>query len=278
MLMGSGLVAFALASALKLGSDNIYPASKLYLLPTEPASTPSVKPEPRGELPVKARDPLFYVPRELVTELTAPEPVANETFRRVFLASPATLCAALGRYGISGAKMRHNPVLSDQWNCDSDLVAFGAPADGMLPSSLFVSLRGHRPDKVDYIRLKLNLNQPATAEDVKLAATNALKGLHGMLGWNLPDEVVNAIEQTKDAKASVFGADYNVFREWSETPRLNVIIKTEDSPSLPATDAFEGAISTLRPQPVAPRKPGPARLPPVDSEGILITEDPSAQR
>lgn len=257
-----GFAAAALVVGLRFGSDlRALPASLAAFLARaqQGAPSPHEAPPPLPAAPVE--DALAKFPREMVAELTRPLDEADVAFGRRFAIEPERLCASLAAMGLAGARMKANPLAPSEWACDSDIVPFGSAAATVVPSSIFASLRGTRSGQVDVLRLKLNLTDPKTADAAKSAMIRVLQAIHAELAWDLPPAVADAVRRVRDVHLARFGVTYDVRREWSDPPRLNIIITVDGEIGIMPTAAFAGTLSILRPEPPAPRKPGPARLP-----------------
>lgn len=221
----------------------------------EPAPPPSPAPPPPA-------DPLRSLPRDLVAEIVRPDIAAPIPFGRSFRVAPNELCRKFAELGFSGARIIGNPVAPAEWACDSDLVPLVPPSgDGSQPATVFFSMRGDRPDRITRVRLKLNLTDELTAAVARQRFLDLLHAIHAEFHWDVPPEVETAVTNLSTAYVDRFGLVYDIRREFSELPRLNVVISFSTDAGILGTDRFEGPLNPRDRQLMVPPRPGPAKLP-----------------
>lgn len=196
------------------------------------ASDPSV---PVTSLP--PQDPAD-IPAGFARELTAHSTVSHVGFSRSFTRPIDKVCEDLASLTQGKFKTAHNPIADGQWICSSDILPAGDARASPNVSSVFVWLRGAEHREIDLLRLKLNLTDPASSEAAKSLALDLLKKLHSSLGWDMPRALEDAVRTVKDASFDKYGISYQIIREWSSLPRLNVIIRAHDRSGIVSTDTF----------------------------------------
>jgi hypothetical protein len=225
-------------------------------------AAPETPPPAPVRPPAAPADPLANIPKDLITRLTQPSPETLVNFGRRFPLPPAKLCETFAAMGFSGAHLVENPLTPTEWTCDSDLVEVApASGDGQQPSTVFLSMRGDRQDRISRIRLKLNLTDVASAETGKRRFVDFVKALHARFHWNLPADVEASIIDMRSASYQRFGLVYDIRREGSEPPRLNVVITPDDDTGIMGAKTFEGSIAIAKPQYQPSARFGPAKLP-----------------
>lgn len=178
--------------------------------------------EPAREVRAPA-DPLRRLPDDLVGLLTRPGMDAPSPFLRLTRVRPEGFCRSFSRWGLKNPAFRQNEPPQRGWTCITDLVK---PIDGdeAEVSSLFVAARGLDDDRVDNIRMKLNLLEPSSAPLVKLIARDALTEISRSFGWEPPVAVLEALERLKEGRILDRGISYDLRKEFGEAPRYNVMI------------------------------------------------------
>ncbi|WP_237151893.1 DUF6030 family protein [Oryzibacter oryziterrae] len=265
-LVGTTLAVGALY--LRFGSEIPAAMAELSAVVNRPAmvTTEIVAPQPppTKSTSVPARDPLRNLPHDTLADLVSPEPVSPVPFTRVIRPQPQALCTALADMGVTGAKWRDNPVTPGEWTCDSELVNFGPEATGEgqpKPSSIFVSLRGAAPDRVDVIRLKLNLPDPKSAPQARQAFDRVLEAIHARFHWDVPPAILDAVDRVRTTEVENHGVVYDARRSWGDVPRLDLVITLKDEAGILPTEGFTGTLNILKPEDQPKPKPGPAKLP-----------------
>ncbi len=204
-------------------------------------------------------DALANIPAAFRTELLASSPPGNWGLSRHFNQPIDKLCDYLGSLGAGKFSAMHNPVADGQWICSSDVLPAGGKSASPNISSIFVWIRGTERKDVDLFRLKVNFTDPASSDAAKSLALDVLGKLHASLGWDMPIELTNAVRDVKEASFDHYGVSYQVTREWSSLPRLNIVIHSQDKSGILPADAF--AISATDVVPHKRPTPGPAKLP-----------------
>lgn len=186
-------------------------------LPNSPFAAPPAPP-PRPPF-----DPLKALPRELTELLTHPGPDAPSGFVRLTRVRPEAFCKDLERWGLRRAAYQGGIAPFRGWTCITDLLK---PVDGDegKVSSLFVAVRGLEADRIDNIRMKLNLLDPVTTPLVKAIARDLLYQIWRSLGWEPPFEVIDALDRLKEGRIYDRGVTYDLRKEFGEGLRLNFIV------------------------------------------------------
>ncbi|MDR4308655.1 hypothetical protein IHQ68_18700 [Chelatococcus sambhunathii] len=205
-----------------------------------PAPAPKAAPKP----PV---DPLGGLPRELVVLLTHGAPDAPSPFIRFTPMRPEPFCKGLSAAGLKSPQFqKHQPPMRG-WNCVTDLIK---PIDGddAKVSSLFVSMRGLESDRLDNIRIKLNLIDPLTVEPAKTVARDLLFQICRSLGWDPPQAMLDALETLKEGRIYERGVSFDLRKEFGDAPRYNLIIIFPRTLGTGGEDRF---VTDVRRQPVS---------------------------
>lgn len=168
-------------------------------------------------------DPLAKLPFEMTELLTHPGPDAPSGFVRLTRVKPEDFCKSLEKWGLKRAAYFAGAPPMRGWTCVTDLLK---PVDGddAKVSSLFVAVRGLESDRIDNIRMKLNLIDPATAPLVKLVARDLLTQISRGLGWDPPFEVIDALDRLREGRIYDRGITYDLRKEFGEGLRLNLIV------------------------------------------------------
>lgn len=195
-------------------------------------------PESRVAAPLP-RDDVADIPLDLRRELMDPSPLAHVEFSRRFILSIDKICESLSGLGFGRFTTMHNPVAEEQWICSSDVLPAGGNGASSTTSSVFVWMRGTERREVDLVRLKINLTDPATSEAAKTLALKLLERLYALLGWDMPTALGNAIHEVKDASFDRYGLSYQMKREWSSVPRLNVVLYSRDRSGIIPVESFK---------------------------------------
>lgn len=213
-------------------------------------------------------DSLADVPIGFRKELMASSPLLPAEFSRNFKQPIDQLCAYLGGMGFGKFTAMHNPVADGQWICSSDVLPASDRTASSDVSSVFVWMRGTDRREVDLVRFKINLTDPATSDVAKLLALTLLGKLHTSLRWDMPEALTVAVRDMRDANFIRYGVSYQITREWSSVPRLNVIIRIMDRSGIISADAFTAIATNLpprdrpTPRPAKFRKPSAVAAPP----------------
>lgn len=180
-------------------------------------------PAPPAPRPAPPRDPLRSLPPELTEMLVHPGFDAPSPFLRVTRIKPEPFCKGLTATGLRGAAFTASPPPMVGWTCVTDLVK---PMDGPEDkvSSLFVAVRGIEADRIDNIRVKLNLIDEATVPLVKIVAKDLVSQICRDLGWEPPAAVMAALETMKEGRIIDNGVSFDLRREFGPAERYNLIV------------------------------------------------------
>jgi hypothetical protein len=177
-------------------------------------------PTPQQARPV---DPLGALPPGLVARLVWPLPDAPSPFVRITRIAPKAFCDSLAAAGLRNAAFQMGEAPLRGWTCVTDLVK-PVEGDEQSVSSLFVAARGLESDRVDNVRMKLNLIDAGTAPVVKAIARDVLRQICRSLGWEPPAAVIQAIDGPKEGRILERGVSYDLKREFGPAERFNLII------------------------------------------------------
>ncbi len=207
---------------------------------------PALAPNPVAA-PKPPVDPLARLPRDLVALLVHDAPDAPVPFIRFTQMQPESFCKDLTATGLKSPQFqRHQPPMRG-WNCVTDLIK---PIDGddAKVSSLFVSMRGLESDRLDNIRVKLNLIDPPTVEPAKTVARDLLFQICRSLGWEPPAAMLDALETLKEGRIYERGVSFDLRKEFGDVPRYNLIIIFPRTLGTGGEDRF---VTDIRRQPVS---------------------------
>lgn len=173
--------------------------------------------------PAPPADPLAKLPPAIVELLVHDGPDAPTSFVRLTRVKPEEFCRSLEKWGLKRATFQSGVAPMRGWTCITDLLKPIDGEDGKI-SSLFVAVRGLESDRIDNIRMKLNLLDPATAPLVKAIARDLMTQISRSLGWDPPFEVIDALERLKEGRIYDRGVTYDLRKEFGEGLRLNFIV------------------------------------------------------
>lgn len=168
-------------------------------------------------------DPLAALPADLAERLVRPRFDAPGPFIRVARAKPEAFCKRLAEVELKNATFQKAEPPMRGWTCTTDLVK---PVDGddQAVSSLFVAIRGQESDRIENIRMKLNLIDPATVPVVMAIGRDVLHEIFRMLGFPPPPEAVEALEGLKQGRVLDRGVAFDLRKEFGDATRYNFII------------------------------------------------------
>jgi len=176
-------------------------------------------------------DPLAGFPERVRQELLAPEARVPATLKLTFTGRPEDLCRELAALGMDNNGWRRAPFARDRWQCASDLVALTTPSVDYGPATLFFLLRGPDAETVDYLRLKLNVEDPKQMGIGQDAARLVIGALSDRYAWAVPDKVLEAIARfepleitDRGVRLSVAPEDPDLTGDPAARQRLNIII------------------------------------------------------
>lgn len=221
----AGLYLLSVAPDLKQLSSSVWRSIDRTEQSPPPKSVPAIQP----------RDALADIPLSFRLELMATSATANEEMSRSFKHPVDRLCDYLGSLGRGKFVAMHNPIAEGQWVCTSDVLP---AASHTASSSVFVWLRGAERRELDLFRLKINLTDPASSDAAKTLALTFLQKLHDKFDWDMPQALIGAVQNVHEASFVRYGVSYQVIREWSSVPRLNVVIQSADRSGILPTDSF----------------------------------------
>lgn len=200
-------------------------AAILFAIGREESVPPLV--EKKASLP----DPLAGYPEKVKRELLAPEARVPATLKLTFTGDPADLCRELAALGLENNGWRRAAFSGDRWQCNSDLVALTTPSVDYGPATLFFLMRGPDAETVDYLRLKLNVEDPKQMDIGQDAVRLVIGALSDRYAWAVPDKVLDAIahfrplEMTdRGVRLSVAPEDPDLTGDPAARQRLNIII------------------------------------------------------
>ncbi|WP_343895368.1 DUF6030 family protein [Roseibium denhamense] len=210
-------------------------AVKTYVRPVPVAEEAKAGPDPLGPLSVETREALTKATPELGAEL-----------KRSFLGKPEDLCTKLEDLGLDNSGWRRAPFTQSRWQCASDLVLLTTPSVDFGPSTLFFLLRGPTAGKVDYLRLKLVVEDPRQ-KDIGLEAVWLVIGaLADRYGWAVPSEFRNAVAGFQPLEINDRGIHLSVAPENPDltgdalaSQRLNIILNFGEPDLIRPAGRFE---------------------------------------
>lgn len=213
-----------------------------------PQETMETKLPAQSEM-AKPMDLIAKLPIDLRKDLMSQDVQSTAQFSRYFVHPIARICDALSATGVGHFSVSLNPVSGNRKVCTGDVVPIGEETSDAGASSIFVWALGSDDDAIEMFRIKVNLTNLQSAEATKDAALVVLKRLHTELSWDLPPKVESGLRDMKDASVSYFGINYQLTREWSSVPRLNIVIRPKDLSGVLSNEGFQrivGAAPTSR--------------------------------
>jgi hypothetical protein len=186
---------------------------------------------PPAEEKISLPDPLGGYPEKVKRELLAPETRVPATLKLTFTGRPEDLCRELAGLGLENSGWRRAPFAGGRWQCNSDLVALTTPSVDYGSATLFFLMRGPDEETVDYLRLKLNVEDPKQMEIGQDAVRLVIGALSDRYAWAVPDKVLDAIAHFKPlemtdrgVRLSVAPEDPDLTGDPTARQRLNIII------------------------------------------------------
>lgn len=202
-------------------------AAVLYATGRWETAQPPAPMEEKASLP----DPLAGYPEKVKRELLAPEARVPATLKLTFTGKPEDLCAELAALGLENNGWTRMAFSGDRWQCNSDLVALTTPSVDYGPATLFFLMRGPDAETVDYLRLKLNVEDPKQMGIGQDAVQLVIGALSDRYAWAVPDKFLDAIAQfrplemtDRGVRLSVAPEDPNLTGDPAARQRLNIII------------------------------------------------------
>ncbi|MTI42827.1 hypothetical protein E1178_04315 [Roseibium hamelinense] len=207
--------------------------------------------------PPRAADPLATLDPGLRTELTQPTPVLPARLRLTFTGEPQALCDQLKELGLENRGWQRAPFQRGRWQCASDLVQLTTPSVDFGPSTLFFLLRGPDETSIDYLRLKLVVEDPAQ-KPIGIEAVNlVITELSARYAWAVPDALLQAVSQFQALEMEDRGVRLRVAPEDPEltgdplaSQRLNIVLDFSEPELIRPASGFEKPVGQ---RPAAPR-------------------------
>ncbi|MGX1497419.1 hypothetical protein ACSSV1_002455 [Labrenzia sp. MBR-25] len=194
-------------------------------------------PDPLSSLQPPARDVLL-----------APEPELAAELKRSFLGRPDQLCDELRSLGLGNPGWRRAPFSADRWQCASDLVPLTTPSVDYGSTTLFFLLRGPSENRIDYLRLKLVVEDPRQMQIGLDAVWLVIDALALRYGWTVPEvfrEAVSGFRQLetnhRGVRMSVAPEDPKLTGDPLASQRLNIILDFGEPDLIRPADRFEKA-------------------------------------
>jgi hypothetical protein len=191
-------------------------------------------------------DPLLPLPDATRTALLNPKPELAAELKRTFLGRPDALCEELGRLGLDNPGWKKAPFHKDRWQCASDLVPLTTPSVDYGSTTLFFLLRGPSEDKIDYLRLKLVVEDPKQKQIGLEAVWLVIDALAGRYGWTVPEGFREAISgfgklETihRGVRLSVAPEDPNLTGDPLASRRLNIMLDFGEPDLIRPADRFQ---------------------------------------
>lgn len=193
-------------------------------------------------------DPLVQLDEGAKTALLSQSPELDAKLKRGFLGKPDQLCAELHALGLENRGWNKAPFQRGRWQCASDLVPLTTPSVDFGSTTLFFLLRGPSEEKIDYLRLKLAVEDARQKEIGQEAVWLVIDALAARYGWTVPDSFRQAIadfrhlETTyRGVQLSVAPEDPNLTGDPLANQRLNIILNFGEPDLIRPADRFEVA-------------------------------------
>lgn len=196
--------------------------------------------------PIAPPDPLADLPASLRSELVAPGTQLPARLKLTFTGKPEDLCAELNALGMENNGWRRAPFQRSRWQCASDLVDLTTASVDYGPATLFFLLRGPQETKIDYLRLKLNVEDPKQMQLGRDAMRQVIGELSERYAWAVPEPFFEAINSSKPlemidrgVRLSVAPDDPELTGDPAARQRLNVILDFGEPDLIRSPDGFE---------------------------------------
>ncbi|PVB63474.1 hypothetical protein DCO57_01340 [Labrenzia sp. 011] len=193
-------------------------------------------------------DPLLPLGDRERKELLDPSPELGATLKSGFHGKPAALCAELHGLGLENPGWKKAPFRQDRWQCASELVPLTTPSVDYGSTTLFFLLRGPSEDRIDYLRLKLVVEDPKQKQIGLDAVWLVIDALTGRYGWTVPDSFREAVSRFKGletihrgVRLSVAPEDPQLTGDPLASRRLNIILNFGEPDLIRPADRFEKA-------------------------------------
>jgi len=200
---------------------------------------------PETDAAPREPDPLSRYPASLRAALTAPQPVLPARLTLTFTGNPKDLCAQLNELGMTNSGWQGALLMPGLFQCASELINLTTPSVDYGPSTLFFLLRGPQQHRIDYLRVKLVVDDPAQ----KAIGVDAVKLVIGALSdrysWAVPDVFWQAIEEfaplelmDRGVRLSVAPEDPDLTGDPKADQRLNIILDFSEPELIRPADGF----------------------------------------
>ena len=193
-------------------------------------------------------DPLLPLQEPAREALLKPVPELAAELKRSFQGKPGALCAELQELGLSNRGWRKAPFHKDRWQCASDLVPLTTPSVDYGATTLFLLLRGPSEDRIDYLRMKLVVEDPRQKGIGLEAVWLVIDALAGRYGWTVPDGFREAVAgfseletSHRGVRLSVAPEDPNLTGDPLASRRLNIIMDFGEPDLIRPADRFKQA-------------------------------------
>ncbi|GGB41513.1 hypothetical protein GCM10011316_11820 [Roseibium aquae] len=204
-----------------------------------PVSPPQDTASPAGP------DPLAALPASLRRMLTNPEPVMPARLTLTFTGRPADLCDQLNALGMTNSGWRGAPLMMGRYQCASELITLTTPSVDYGPSTLFFLLRGRQDDRIDYLRLKLVVDDPAHKPVGVDAVELVIGALSDRYGWAVPNVFWRAVAEfepleliDRGVRLSVAPEDPDLTGDPKADRRLNIVLDFSEPDLIRPADTF----------------------------------------
>ncbi|MBD8874959.1 DUF6030 family protein [Roseibium polysiphoniae] len=201
---------------------------------------------PDLEVAAPPPDPLAGFSADAQDSLTAPDIQVPARLKLTFLGKPEELCAELTEIGLPNGGWTKAPFRRGRWQCASDVVPLTTPSVDFGSATLFFLLRGGSEDRVDYLRLKLNVEDPRQMEYGEATVRSVIGALSDRYSWAVPDRFLQAIsdfealEMTdRGVRLSVAPEDPNLTGDPAASQRLNIILNFGEPDLIRPADGFQ---------------------------------------
>lgn len=191
-------------------------------------------------------DPLADLPASLRSDLVAPGTQLPARLKLTFTGKPNDLCAELDTLGMENDGWRRAPFQRNRWQCVSDLVNLTTASVDYGPATLFFLLRGPQETKIDYLRMKLNVEDPKQMQLGRNAMRQVIGELSERYAWAVPEAFFEAINTSKSlemidrgVRLSVAPDDPGLTGDPAARQRLNVILDFGEPDLIRSPDGFE---------------------------------------
>ncbi|WP_298957740.1 DUF6030 family protein [uncultured Roseibium sp.] len=193
-------------------------------------------------------DPLQPFDPDMRSVLLNRSPELAAELKRSFLGKPDALCAELKALGLENPGWKKAPFQRGRWQCASDLVPLTTPSVDFGSTTLFFLLRGPSEEQIDYLRLKLVVEDPKQKQIGLNAVWLVIDALSSRYGWTVPRAFRQAIadfgqiETThRGVQLSVAPEDPNLTGDPMADQRLNIIMNFGEPDLIRPADRFEQA-------------------------------------